>query len=222
MSAVDKRVGFGPRLGAYLIDGIVIGVVYYILSMVLGSIFLNMLVGNIEQMANDVQDLESAMQAMAAAAVAAMAIFFTVFGIAGSLYWILMEGMMGASVGKMALGLKIAHEDGNDFEEFWQAFPVHLGLKIAHEDGNDKGALMKRAVIKALPYLIAAVLGLALVFSKSLGLMTVLYVGYGLAQLFILIAMFMALRASKQALYDSMSGTAVFKKADVGNVSDAV
>lgn len=199
MSAVDKRVGFGPRLGAYLIDGIVIGVVYYILSMVLGSIFLNMLVGNIEQMANDVQDLESAMQAMAAAAVAAMAIFFTVFGIAGSLYWILMEGMMGASVGKMA-----------------------LGLKIAHEDGNDKGALMKRAVIKALPYLIAAVLGLALVFSKSLGLMTVLYVGYGLAQLFILIAMFMALRASKQALYDSMSGTAVFKKADVGNVSDAV
>lgn len=198
MSAVEKRVGFGPRLGAYLIDGIVIGVVYYILAMILTGVLVNMIVGNVESL-DPGQDLESAMASMAALAVAGVAAMMTIYGLAGTLYFVLLEGMMGASVGKMA-----------------------LGLKIASADGNGKGGLMKRAIIKASPYVLMFVIGILVFITKSIGLMTIMYVAAGLANLFVIISMFMALRESKQALYDSMSDTAVFKKADVGNVSDNV
>jgi uncharacterized RDD family membrane protein YckC len=199
MELYKRRVGFGPRLGAYLIDGLVLGVLYYILSMIAGAILLNMIAPNLETYANDMEgladgeNLGAAMNSIQDIIVAGMAVMFTVLGLAGILYYLGLEGTLGQSVGKMA-----------------------LGLKIAHENGNDKGALMKRALIKALPFLVAFVMGLMIVITRSLGLIVGLYGIYSLVSLFVLVAMFMALRDTKQALYDSMAKTAVYNKKEIG------
>ena len=102
---MDKRIGFGPRLGAALIDMVIISV----LSLFLGGTLGAMLGLGAGAMAGVSDQAEGAAAAGAAiGALAGMAMGIAVFGFLYSL----IEALTGASPGKMVLKLKVGFEDG--------------------------------------------------------------------------------------------------------------
>jgi uncharacterized RDD family membrane protein YckC len=90
---MNKRVGFGPRLGAVLIDCVAIAILGTLFGGILGSAF-GLGAGAVTGAATDERG----------AAAAAAAVGF--FG--------LIEAFTGASPGKMVLKLKIGYEDGRN------------------------------------------------------------------------------------------------------------
>ncbi len=103
-----ERVGFGPRLGAFLIDSVVCVVAVIVLALVAG--------------------LVAAVGLGARNAAEGQIVGSIAGGIVGSLtvilYW-LWEGITGAAAGKLALGLVIANENGTPaptgvlFKRYW-------------------------------------------------------------------------------------------------------
>jgi uncharacterized RDD family membrane protein YckC len=103
---MDKRVGFGPRLGAALIDVVLVSCVSLIFGGALGALF-GLGAGALAGAAGS----EAGGAAAAGAAIGAlggMMIGIYLFGFAYSL----IEAFTGASPGKMLLKLKIGLEDG--------------------------------------------------------------------------------------------------------------
>ncbi|MCX6552925.1 MAG: RDD family protein [Acidobacteria bacterium] len=105
---MDKRVGFGLRLGAALLDMCLIVVVSLLLGGTLGAL-LGVGAGAIVGAgAGSNEQAAAAVTGAAIGAMGGMAIGIAVFGFLYSL----VEALTGASPGKMALKLKIAFEDG--------------------------------------------------------------------------------------------------------------
>jgi uncharacterized RDD family membrane protein YckC len=104
---MDKRVGFGPRLGAVLIDVVAI--------MILGTVFGGVLGSALGLGAGALAGSTTGEGAPAAAAAAVGFVGGMMLGmyIVGVLYG-LIEAFTGASPGKMVLKLKIGFEDGRN------------------------------------------------------------------------------------------------------------
>ncbi len=106
--------GFWLRFVAYIIDSIIIGTVYWVMSIPIFAIF------GISQ-ANEMQNIENMSEAEA------MGMFGTIMALSGAttflitiiaiLYWSLMESSKyQATVGKIALGLKVTDMDGKNLD----------------------------------------------------------------------------------------------------------
>ena len=109
---MDKRVGFGPRLGAALVDVVLISIVSLLFGGTLGAL-LGLGAGAIAGAGSTEGGEAAAGAAAAGAAIGAlggMAIGIYVFGFLYSL----IEAFTGASPGKMVLKLKIGLEDGRN------------------------------------------------------------------------------------------------------------
>ncbi len=109
---MEKRVGFGPRFGAFLLDFVVV----IVLAIVLGGAVGGMLgMGAGAAVGSAGSEAEGAAAAGAAlggvfGAIAGMMIGMAVFGFLYSL----IEALTGASPGKMLLSLKIGTADGHN------------------------------------------------------------------------------------------------------------
>lgn len=138
------RVGFGPRLGAYLIDVVIAGIVGGILGSVLGASITGLVVAS-SSMGNGDAD-------MAAGALAGM--MGAIAGMMGGMYLVFliimfMEIFTGQSFGKIFLKIKVAQEDGS---------------------AGDITLYAKRALIKYSGTLISLLSGaLGLIFLSPLG-----------------------------------------------------
>jgi uncharacterized RDD family membrane protein YckC len=109
---MEKRVGFGPRLGAAALDFVLVCIVSLIFGGALGAL-LGLGAGAIAGAASNEGGEAAAGAAAAGAAIGAlggMAIGIYVFGFLYSL----IEAFTGASPGKMVLKLKVGLEDGRN------------------------------------------------------------------------------------------------------------
>ena len=104
---MEKRVGFGPRLAASLIDLLIVGVVGLVAGAAIGGMLGRGIGGVLGGAADDGAAAGAAVGAVAGAVLGAMAAF------GGFVFlYSLIEAFTGASPGKMALGLKVGFEDG--------------------------------------------------------------------------------------------------------------
>lgn len=101
-TAPMENVGFWPRVGAYLIDSVIIG---FPLGAILGVFIVTAGVDIADEDALNVASL-----------------VVQVFGgLVTLVYFTLMNGAYGATLGKMALGLKVIKQDGS---------PIGYGLAL--------------------------------------------------------------------------------------------
>src|SRR3954468_18913622 len=104
---MDKRVGFGPRLGAWLIDAVVLCVAIVVIGPMIGGIFGAAAMGEAAR-----QSGESAKDAAAMGGlIGAIGGFVIGAPIIGTAYF-LVEAFTGYSLGKLAVGLRIGSADG--------------------------------------------------------------------------------------------------------------
>lgn len=163
---VEKRVGFGPRFGAMILDGVIAGIIGYAIAAA-G-------IGATDATATDAEGALTGLMATLGAIYVAMIIYM------------LIEGIKGASPGKMVLGLQIANQDGSK---------------------GDISLFMKRWAIKNVGYIFGALA----VLTGVLALATVGQIG----SLIIFVGMFMVFSTKKLTLHDTIAKTAVFRKEDV-------
>lgn len=178
----SQRIGFGPRLGALIIDLVLVVVG----GGILGTLFGGALGGAIGAGAAEAAAAAEGVDPEAAAALGGVlgAVAGAAVGIAifTSLYG-LIEAFTGASPGKMLIKIKIGNADGT------QA-PV--------------GKLLLRYALKNSGTLINTLA--ALIGVTALGRLG------GLCGLAVVIGCFFALGEAKQALHDMIAGTAVYPK----------
>ena len=181
---VGKRKGFGPRLGALLID-----TVFTIIGGVVVGVVLGGTLGALAGSGAAANEGLSAEEAEAAAVVAGVlgGLFGIILGVAlFAILYGLIEAFSGASPGKMLIGMKIANADGT---------------------AASIGKFFGRYAIKNVAMLLALASGLT-------GVAALNTVG-GLLGLVVFVGCFFALGSAKQALHDSIVGSAVYAKADV-------
>ena len=176
---MENRIGFGPRLGAFLLDVLLIAVISVILIVVFG-------VGGASAgaAAGPEDEMDAAIGAIGGFMGGIMASLIVIY-IVGAV-WYLLEGLIGATIGKMIVGIKIGKDDGTK---------------------AGTGKLLLRYALKNISYLMGI---LALITGAS-----VINTLGGLAGLVIFIGCFLVLGAKKQAIHDMLAKTAVYKKANL-------
>jgi uncharacterized RDD family membrane protein YckC len=169
------REGFLIRLLAVLIDAVIFGVVWFVLALIFGVSMMgaNGVAGQPNAAGNQTG------QAVAVAGSFAFLLVLSIFGICYNLT----EIFLAATPGKMALGLRIANEDGT---------PASTATLATRWAVKNSGSILR---------FLAVVSGLA--FLGTIG---------GLAGLVIVIGCFFVLGAARQAFHDMAAKTAVFKK----------
>ncbi len=180
---MEKRIGFGPRFGAMLIDCVLI----VVLSIVFGGMLGGMLGMGAGSALGSGSSTEGGAEAGAAAGallgmIGGFALGAAVFG----LLYPLIEGLTGASPGKMILKLKVGTADGHK-----------AGISIY---------LTRWAVKYSGQILAFLAIALATPVIGTLGTV---------ASLVIFVGCFMVLGANRQAIHDMVAKTAVFKTADL-------
>ena len=118
--------GFWPRFGAYFIDGIVVGIIALIILLVtVGPTWLAML-PYLSQ-----NHMTGNPQLGAFPASLPLALFMGVFlsMVLPVLYFIIMWGRKGATLGKMAMGIRIVRTDGSDIS-YGTAFLRYIGYQV--------------------------------------------------------------------------------------------
>lgn len=181
----EKRVGFGKRFGALLLDGIISMIVP------LGAYFLlgTALDGFIDSSLEATGALEDLSQPGVPDFAVSMSRFGVAMGVLGGgfgLLYGLIEVFTGSTPGKMILGMVAANADGTR--------------------GN-VALWAKRWLIKSAGTILSFIA--AITFIQPLS-----WVG-SLLSFGFLVGCFFALGNSKQALHDLIAGTAVFHKEDV-------
>jgi len=108
---MNARIGFGPRLLAFAVDSLIVGFTASLLmSVIMPDTFHLFMSGQyIEALAAASKGQESASHIENFQLVVRVSSFITSW----SLLYMLIEGFLGASPGKMLLGLKIGTEKGN-------------------------------------------------------------------------------------------------------------
>jgi uncharacterized RDD family membrane protein YckC len=107
---MEQRIGFGPRLGALLIDCVLVGVLVAVLGGMIGGMFGAAAGGTGAAMSSSTgADAQSA-AAMGGmfGAIAGMIVAAALLGLA----YFLLEGFTGYTLGKLMLGIRIANADG--------------------------------------------------------------------------------------------------------------
>jgi len=182
---MEQRVGFGPRLGAWLLDVVIVGVLAFLGGGTIGGM-LGMTAASALSGAMATQ-ADSAAAAMAAVGGLLGGIF--VFVIAATIIscaYFLIEGFTGYTLGKLLLGIRVASDDGS-------AAPV--------------GKLLTRFAIKNSGFLLTVASGLAGIAAlRTLG---------NVASLIIFVGCFFTLGMKKQAFHDMLAHTAVYPKAAI-------
>ncbi|SDC21748.1 RDD family protein [Williamwhitmania taraxaci] len=115
---MEKRVGFGIRLGAYLIDLVIAGILASILSIVFAGLFATIGAG--------VGNASGEEYGAAAGGIVGFIAGLTAgFMVAVPLYF-LMEAFLGYTLGKLILGIAIAKEDGTkgDIKDFFLRYAI--------------------------------------------------------------------------------------------------
>jgi uncharacterized RDD family membrane protein YckC len=179
---MEKRVGFGPRLIAALIDAAIV----MVLAIVFGGMVGGLLGLGVGAAIGAGGDSDSAAVGGAAGALLGALGGFTI-GIAvfGFLYS-LIEGLTGASPGKMVLKLKVGTEGGQH-----ATVQVYLTRWAVKYSGQLLGFL-------------AIITGITII--STLG---------SLASLVIFVGCFLVLGTNRQAIHDMAAKTAVYNKADL-------
>jgi len=175
-----ERIGFGRRLAAEIIDAIVISTGGAVLGAVLGGVLGSALGAGAGATSTDpgnvaiggaVGGLFGALAGM----ILGIFLMATVVAI-----W---EGLTGAALGKLALGIKIKAADGNP-------------------------ASVPRLLARSLLKHIGQVLGLVAIFTGVEAINTVGNVGMWV----VIIGCLLVIGSQKQALHDMVAGTAVYPK----------
>lgn len=180
----DLRIGFGRRLGAFLIDLMVNLIAGGIFGMILGAIFFGAQIN--EQYANGASGVN-----WAGIFGSFLGAFFGLF--LGFFYLTILlgmiEGLTGWSIGKGILKIRIRHKSGGDANMLFLLF---------------------RCIIKYAPCFIWAIF-FTTVFSDE-GPMEGYAIIATFCTMLLLIALLFAFGKNKQTLYDMISQTAVYKK----------
>ncbi len=184
-ASVGERVGFGPRFGALLIDIVLVIIGGLIIGTLLGTV-LGSILGRGALGPGPIEGTEGLTGAQAGGVMGFIfgaAIGFPVF----AFLYFLLEGFIGATIGKMILGLKIGNDDG-----------TKAGV----------GKLLLRYIIKNIASVLAILAGIV-------GVTLISRIG-SLLGLVVFIGCFLALGSSKQALHDMIVKTAVYPKKSLG------
>jgi len=182
---MENRVGFGKRLGALILDIIVISIVGYIIaSFVLKDMIADAL-ATAESVAGDPDAVVEAAAGMMGGIMDGIMAAMAAYSVAYLLIF-LMEGLVGYSPGKLMLGIRIGTADGK-------------------KAGIDK--LMIRYAIKNAN----SILG---VIAFMTGMLLLTTIG-NIAGLIWFIGCFFVLGASKQGLHDMIAKTAVYPKGEL-------
>jgi uncharacterized RDD family membrane protein YckC len=183
----DRRVGFGPRLGAWLLDQI--GLWFVTIALVL--IITSLQPGQTEFIKESLKELLTAMKQMGLpremineAMPYLLSMLYAGF-ISPIIYWSI-EAFTGASPGKRILRLRIGREDGAIAE------PSVIAMRTAIKMSD---RILKLIVLVPIADIVAR--GVASASS--------------LVEVVIVIGCFIALSAKKQALHDMIARTAVFR-----------
>ena len=104
---MEKRIGFGKRLGAYLLDMVVIYVLSFIVGTLGGSAIFMAIMGTADT--NNMEN-DAALGAVGGILAGAMAAVAGVLIISVVIY--LIEGLTGVTPGKAILGLKVGNKEG--------------------------------------------------------------------------------------------------------------
>ena len=107
---MEHRIGFGPRLGAYLIDFIFVLGIAFILSSVVSDFLMNFVDTSAisDQQWDQMQKLYGGF--------AGVILTLSVSAPLAAFLYGLIEGFTGASPGKMMVGIKIGNQDGTPAE----------------------------------------------------------------------------------------------------------
>ena len=174
-----QRIGFGRRLGAYLLDGLTVGILGSVIGPFAGAGIGALIIG--PQLAA-IPGLE---ELGAGAIVGSMVGFIGGFIILGFLN-MLLEGIIGQSIGKMMLGIKVGNQDGST---------------------ADIGKMMGRACLKSISSictLLAALVGVGAI--ATIG---------SIGGLVIFVGCFLVLGGSKLSIHDMVTKTAIYRKGEM-------
>lgn len=126
--STKEYAGFWLRFVAYLIDGIIVGAVQTIIIAPVMAMF-GLGIASMENM-DSMSDEES--MAFIMGAMGTMGTTFLIVGLIGIIYFTLMEASKyQATLGKMALGLKVTDTEGNPLD-FGKALLRNLGKIISN------------------------------------------------------------------------------------------
>jgi uncharacterized RDD family membrane protein YckC len=139
---MKRRIGFGPRLLAFLTDSFIIGfTASLVMAVVMKSTFQSFLSGQyVEALTALSQGQDAAVQGGALDSLLRVTSFITSW----SLLYMLIEGFTGASPGKMLLGLKIGTEDGQiaDSRTYFYRYLLKNGASLLGVFGKTSGLLI--------------------------------------------------------------------------------
>jgi uncharacterized RDD family membrane protein YckC len=164
----DERIGFGRRLGAFVLDAIFGSILGFVVA---GAVGVG---GPAPEVAEGADPAQAFLEALEGGGG-----WMAVIG----LLYAMIEGVTGASPGKMILGIHIRLAD---------ATPAGLGQ------------LIPRTLIKSVSNVVSLISG-------AVAVVAITYVGM-VASLIVLVGCFLALSESKQALHDRILNTAVYNK----------
>jgi uncharacterized RDD family membrane protein YckC len=187
---MDKRVGFGQRLLAALIDGVIVGVAGLVVGGAIGGM-LGGGTGGVPSVSGGVGSASWSAGDTTAGGAALVGALGAVFGAMAALggvvfLYSLIEAFTGASPGKMVLKLKVGLEDGR---------PAPVSTYVARWAVKYAGTLL--GVVALIP-------GLHLIGTVA-----------PMAGALILLGCFLALGDKRQALHDFAARTAVFRTSDL-------
>ncbi|HJQ65826.1 MAG TPA: RDD family protein [Gemmatimonadales bacterium] len=135
---MEQRVGFGPRLGAWLLDVVIVGVLAFLGGGTIGTM-LGVTAGAALGGAMAQADSAQAAAALVGGLLGGLFAFAIAVAVIGCVYF-LIEGLTGYTLGKLILGIRVASDDGT-------AAPV--------------GKLLMRFAIKNSGYILTLLSGLA-------------------------------------------------------------
>lgn len=180
-----ERIGFGKRLGAWIIDLVLQGVAGGIIGSIAGATLVGLFFAEMASSDMGANDIE------AAAVGGVMGMLGGIIGTVAGMYlmmfvFMIIEAFTGATPGKMILGIKIANADATS---------------------ASTGSLLTRAALKNIGVLLAIVAGLT-------GVAIIATLG-SLGGLAIFIGCFFVLGDKRQGFHDMIGKTAVFNKKDI-------
>jgi len=179
---MEQRVGFGPRLGAWLLDCVIVFVLAFFGGGTIGGLIgvtAGAAIGG--AMATQADSMAAASAALGGL-FGGLVAFFIAAAVIGIVYF-LIEGFTGYTLGKLMLGIRVASDDGTS-----------AGV----------GKLLTRYAIKNCNILLTVLAALSGVTAlRTLG---------NLGGLLILVGCFFVLGMRKQAFHDMLAHTAVYPK----------
>lgn len=204
----EKRIGFAPRLGASLIDGIItttlIVVVFFVVLNLSGFFDEVRAMGA----SGGPPDSNKSFESFFGKILTAIQV-----GLLVSVGYDMIELFTGASPGKHLLGMKVGNKDGSPadlpkyaFRRVLKSAPLLLSLIAFQFFEFDVDKLSQAQPNSTNPFAAMDTFGAGYFFINSLN---------QILQLLFLVSCLFALADHRMALHDMAAGTAIFKKKDL-------